>query len=57
MWPTKDDVMRWYDYAVCFTAADFISAGILTGNFFLLFIGIVGYIVYEKVAIIEREVE
>jgi hypothetical protein len=37
--------------------ADFISAGILTGNFFLLFMGVVGYIVYEKVAIVEREIK
>lgn len=49
--------MKWYDYTLCFTMADFIYAGILTGNFFILFMGVVGYIVYEKVAIIERGIK
>jgi len=47
--------MKWYDYLFCIVAADAISAGLFSLNIFLLALGILGYIIYEKASIAERE--
>lgn len=39
--------MKWYDYLACFWFADSISAGLITGNIFVLTIGVLSYILYE----------
>jgi hypothetical protein len=39
--------MKWYDYAICFLIADFISAGIMTGSFLVIGVGIFNYYSYE----------
>lgn len=38
-----------FDYFFCFAAADAISAGLVHGSIFPLTLGIIGYIVYEKI--------
>jgi hypothetical protein len=49
--------MRWYDYVSCFVAADIITASLVAGDIFGLTLGIVGYILYEKLSIWSKETD
>lgn len=43
--------MRWFDYCWCLLFADFISAGLISYNTFLVTIGLLGYLVYERIRV------
>lgn len=39
--------LKWYDYVVCVIIADVITAGFLSGSFFLSITGFLAYDLYE----------
>lgn len=41
--------MKWYDYTMCFLCADMLSAGIFSGNIFLLTMGWLLFSIYQDI--------